>query len=124
MANELPYSPPLRRGRYIELRVGQIYQERGRQERRVQVVALRDDGSLVLQRIGPAPPRTLGRRSVRRISSFQAAFDFVYEEVVTLCPRCGGKIKQQHYPDRTTSDHCGPDDLCWECSPANGKNRG
>jgi hypothetical protein len=118
MSDEIPHLPGVpRKARHPELRVGQIYQERGKEPPRyVQVMQIRADGAVVLQRVGPALPNALGRRSVRKAASFLSAFDFAYEEVVqSVCTRCGKKIMMRHYSDRTQSEYCGKDGVCWEC---------
>jgi len=106
--------------RQIELRVGQIYRQRGKDpDRYVRVVQIRDDDSVVMQRIAPSPPNTLGRRSVRKLSSFRRIFDFVYEEVIeSYCTRCRKKIVTKYYPNETKSDRCSADGRCYECFTA------
>jgi len=102
--------------RHLELRLGQIYQERGkRPPRYVQVMKLHDDKTVTLQRVGPANPRVIGRRSVRKAKSLLANFDFVYEEIVSsVCTRCGKKILTRHYPEKTHSEFC-KGGVCWDC---------
>jgi hypothetical protein len=97
--------------------VGQIYEERGKSPPRyVQVVQIRADGSVALQRIGPALPHLLGRRTLRRRQSFEKRFEFVYEELASsICTCCGKKIMTRHYSESTKSEYCGKGGACWEC---------
>src|SRR5262245_47702021 len=101
------------------LRPGQIYQERKKVPvRYVQLILVDEaDGTVTMIRIGPAAPQSLGRRTVRNISSFRKNFEFVLEEeVYDKCSHCGRPIKNYHYPDHTKSEYRGADGRCSDCS--------
>ena len=109
-----------------ELRVGQVYQERKKVPvRYVQLVIVdRDDGTITMVRIGPAPPQALGRRTVRNIDTFIESFTFVYEERIdAYCSKCRREIKSRHYPDRIQSEHRSADGSCFNCSRRSGGGR-